>query len=136
MTEDYYRHKIRQQLPELPSEATERQQDLAAKYARVSSILVSGERDASIAWLCVDGQQFRITPDFCDTREDANLTCWMLSKAIEQLLKLEGLNTQEEYRQLWCAVWECPLDEFDGDHQSALEEAHRQARELSKKDKA
>jgi hypothetical protein len=37
---------------------------------------------------------------------------------------------EQRYRELFCAVWECPPEEFDASkHDEAVAEAHRQCRE-------
>jgi len=63
-------NQFRHRLPKLPPEATNRERELAARYTRISFILISSdshdlgyEPDATIVWLCVDGQQFRVTPE-------------------------------------------------------------------------
>ena len=36
---------------------------------------------------------------------------------------------QREYRELHCAVWVCPLDEYEHDHAATVKEAEKDARE-------
>jgi len=85
--------QFRKRLPLLPEAATDRQRELAAKYARISFIIVPSdehelgyEPDATIAWLAVGNQFFRVSTEPCDDRDHASWMCWMLAKAIEVIL--------------------------------------------------
>lgn len=84
-------------LPDLPARATARERQLAEKYTRISSIVVHDDNgedcavaDATIAWFTVEQQAWRITPEYCDTREEASWYCWMLAKALAKLIDLEA----------------------------------------------
>lgn len=88
--------QFRQRLPQLPPEATDRQREIAAKYTRISFILVESqehelgyEPDATIAWYRVGVQQFRITPEPYSNRDEASWVCWMMAKAIESMIDEE-----------------------------------------------
>jgi hypothetical protein len=89
---------FRRRQPQLPTEATEREVELADRYTRVSYCVVSDPNkanavipDATIAWFVVDAQAFEIR--CCDTRQAAAWWCWMFVKA------LVGVLTTEEERQ-------------------------------------
>lgn len=86
--------------PWLPEQATDNQRQLAEKYTRISYIVVPDELnkghcvpDASVAWLVVGSQYFRVSNPACDNRDEASWMCWMVAKAIELILVNETNGT-------------------------------------------
>ena len=79
--------------PTLPEKATERERELAERYTRISFIIVpDGDavvEDATIAWLVIDQQSWRITPKYCDDRTAASWHCWMLAVSLARLIDAE-----------------------------------------------
>ena len=59
---------------------------LKRDYTKVKPCVVDGYPDAHTAWLVVDAQSFCITSEACESKEDAEMMCLMLSTALSRLL--------------------------------------------------
>lgn len=72
-------------LSEFP--ATEREKELAERYTRISPVVCRGEPEAHRPWLIVGVQSFMLPSD--DTPSEASWFCWMLAKALAQVIDTE-----------------------------------------------
>ncbi len=84
------------QQPILPAVATDRERRLAERYTRVSRTVVEGVEDATVPWLKVEQQAFRLMPEYCDTQQEAGFICWQAAVA---LAKIVDRGSSEEHKQ-------------------------------------
>lgn len=82
-------------VPVIPDAATDRERELAERYTRISWLIVEGDEPdsvidgATIVWLEVEQQHFRVSPEYYDTPEEAGCMCWMLAKALAKIIDAE-----------------------------------------------
>lgn len=85
-------------IPNIPVEATEREQKLMEQYTRISYVTVQDEdnpeyslADATHAWLVVGAQSFCVSNQYFDSRDEASWLCWMVAKALSKVITSENL---------------------------------------------
>ena len=88
-------HPFKLRPPILPEVATDRERELAEKYTRIASYQYPAYPDATTAWLCVGGQQFRLT-GYHDTPEEAEWECLRLVNSLGDILAAERENLKHK----------------------------------------
>jgi hypothetical protein len=65
---------------------TDKELAVARKYTRIRECVVDGWPDAHTTWLAVGSQHFAFGVGAHESAEEASLHCWMLAKALLNIL--------------------------------------------------